>query len=142
MLAVATGIKDQYLAPIDPNFGGCGRVLTDENGYYAPSNPALPRRNRASDWRPAHIHFSLGRRRAQRLITQMYFEGDPLIKQCPIVRTINNDDAVRTLIAELDMHAAVPLDCLAYRFDLVLRGHRATLFENRTQGPPDERVSA
>ncbi len=71
---------------------------------------------------------------AQRLITQMYFEGDPLIKQCPIVRTINNDDAVRTLIAELDMHAAVPLDCLAYRFDLVLRGHRATLFENRTQG--------
>ncbi len=66
----------------------------------------------------------------------MYFEGDPLIKQCPIVRTINNDDAVRTLIAELDMHAAVPLDCLAYRFDLVLRGHRATLFENRTQGRP------
>ncbi len=75
-----------------------------------------------------------------RLITQMYFEGDPLIKQCPIVKTINNDDAVRTLIAELDTHAAVPLDCLAYRFDLVLRGHRATLFENRTQGPPDERL--
>jgi protocatechuate 3,4-dioxygenase beta subunit len=70
----------------------------------------------------------------------MYFEGDPLIKQCPIVKTINNDEAVRTLIAELDTHAAVPLDCLAYRFDLVLRGHRATLFENRTQGPPDERV--
>lgn len=143
MLAVATGIKDQYLAPIDPNFGGCGRVLTDENGYYCfrtikPGYPA----QRASDWRPAHIHFSLRRRPAQRLITQMYFEGDPLIKQCPIVRTINNDDAVRTLIAELDMHAAVPLDCLAYRFDLVLRGHRATLFENRTQGPPDERVSA
>lgn len=101
---------------------------------FAPSNPAT-RRNQASDWRPAHIHFSLsGDARAQRLITQMYFEGDPLIKQCPIVRTINNDDAVRTLIAELDMHAAVPLDCLAYRFDLVLRGHRATLFENRTQG--------
>lgn len=94
-----------------------------------------PRRSQASDWRPAHIHFSLsGDAWAQRLITQMYFEGDPLIKQCPIVRTINNDDAVRTLIAELDMHAAVPLDCLAYRFDLVLRGHRATLFENRTQG--------
>ncbi|MFM4492101.1 hypothetical protein AB8Q71_26400, partial [Klebsiella pneumoniae] len=94
-----------------------------------------PWRNQASDWRPAHIHFSLsGDAWAQRLITQMYFEGDPLIKQCPIVRTINNDDAVRTLIAELDMHAAVPLDCLAYRFDLVLRGHRATLFENRTQG--------
>lgn len=64
----------------------------------------------------------------------MYFEGDPLIKQCPIVKTINNDYAIRTLIAELDPHAAVPLDSLAYRFDLVLRGHRATLFENRTQG--------
>lgn len=96
---------------------------------------------RVSDWRPAHIHFSLsGDARAQRLITQMYFEGDPLIKQCPIVKTINNDDAIRTLIAELDTHAAVPLDSLAYRFDLVLRGHRATLFENRTQGPPDERL--
>lgn len=55
----------------------------------------------------------------------MYFEGDPLIKQCPIVKTINNDDAIRTLIAALDTHAAVPLDSLAYRFDLVLRGHRA-----------------
>ena len=145
MLAVATGIKDQYLAPIDPNFGGCGRVLTDENGYYcfrtiklAPTL-AQPGQRLASGAYP----FSLsGDAWAQRLITQMYFEGDPLIKQCPIVRTIKNDDAVRTLIAELDLHAAVPLDCLAYRFDLVLRGHRATLFENRTQGPPDERVSA
>lgn len=136
--------KDQYLAPIDPNFGGCGRVLTDENGYYCfrTIKPGpYPWRNQVSDWRPAHIHFSLsGDAWAQRLITQMYFEGDPLIKQCPIVKTINNDDAVRTLIAELDTHAAVPLDCLAYRFDLVLRGHRATLFENRTQGPPDERL--
>ncbi len=103
---------------------------------FAPSNPApTPWRNRGQRLASgAYPFFSLGRRRAQRLITQMYFEGDPLIKQCPIVRTINNDDAVRTLIAELDMHAAVPLDCLAYRFDLVLRGHRATLFENRTQG--------
>ena len=64
----------------------------------------------------------------------MYFEGGPLIKQCPIVRTIKNAAAVRPLIAELDLHADVPLECLAYRFDLVLRGHRATLFENRTQG--------
>lgn len=64
----------------------------------------------------------------------MYFEGDPLIKQCPIVQAIKNEDAIRTLIAELDTHTAIPLDSLAYRFDLVLRGQRATLFENRTQG--------
>ena len=113
-------------------------MLTDENGLLLfshhqtrPLPLAQPGQRLASG---AYPFFSLGRRLAQRLITQMYFEGDPLIKQCPIVRTINNDDAVRTLIAELDMHAAVPLDCLAYRFDLVLRGHRATLFENRTQG--------
>ncbi|CAI0705708.1 protocatechuate 3,4-dioxygenase subunit beta [Serratia ficaria] len=132
--------KDRYLAPIDPNFGGCGRMLTDDNGYYffRTIKPGpYPWRNRVNDWRPAHIHFSLsGDAFAQRLITQMYFEGDPLIAGCPIVRGINNDDAVRTLIAGLDKTASVQLDSLAYRFDLVLRGHRATLFENRLQGNP------
>lgn len=130
--------KDQYLAPIDPNFGGCGRMLTDNNGYYffRTIKPGpYPWRNRVNDWRPAHIHFSLsGDAFAQRLITQMYFEGDPLIASCPIVRAIKNDDAVRTLIAGLDKTASVQLDSLAYHFDLVLRGHRATLFENRLQG--------
>lgn len=130
--------KDQYLAPIDPNFGGCGRMLTDDKGYYVfrTIKPGpYPWRNRVNDWRPAHIHFSLsGDAFAQRLITQMYFEGDPLIAQCPIVRSINNDDAVRSLISVLDKSASVQLDSLAYRFDLVLRGHRATLFENRLQG--------
>ncbi|VEI19514.1 Protocatechuate 3,4-dioxygenase beta chain [Serratia plymuthica] len=130
--------KDQYLAPIDPNFGGCGRMLTDDNGYYffRTIKPGpYPWRNQVNDWRPAHIHFSLsGDAFAQRLITQMYFEGDPLIASCPIVRAIKNDDAVRTLIAGLDKTASIQLDSLAYRFDLVLRGHRATLFENRLQG--------
>lgn len=130
--------QDQYLAPIDPNFGGCGRMLTDNNGYYffRTIKPGpYPWRNRVNDWRPAHIHFSLsGDAFAQRLITQMYFEGDPLIASCPIVRAIKNDDAVRTLIAGLDKTASVQLDSLTYRFDLVLRGHRATLFENRLQG--------
>lgn len=130
--------KDQYLAPIDPNFGGCGRMLTDDNGYYCfrTIKPGpYPWRNQVSDWRPAHIHFSLsGEAFAQRLITQMYFEGDPLIGRCPIVQSVGSEAAVRTLIAELDTHSAVPLDCQAYRFDLVLRGHRATWFENRTQG--------
>ncbi|KYQ95968.1 protocatechuate 3,4-dioxygenase subunit beta [Serratia plymuthica] len=130
--------KDQYLAPIDPNFGGCGRMLTDDNGYYffRTIKPGpYPWRNQVNDWRPAHIHFSLsGAAFAQRLITQMYFEGDPLIASCPIVRAIKNDDAVRSLIAGLDKTASIQLDSLAYRFDLVLRGHRATLFENRLQG--------
>ncbi len=109
--------------------------MTTAITVFAPSSLALTRgATRPATASGAYSFLALRRAWAQRLITQMYFEGDPLIKQCPIVRTINNDDAVRTLIAELDMHAAVPLDCLAYRFDLVLRGHRATLFENRTQG--------
>ena len=75
--------NDTYIAPIDPNFGGCGRMLTDENGYYlfrTVKPGAYPFRNRVNSWRPAHIHFSVfGTGFAQRLITQMYFEGDPLI---------------------------------------------------------------
>jgi protocatechuate 3,4-dioxygenase beta subunit len=132
--------KDQYIAPIDSNFGGCGRMLTDENGYYffRTIKPGpYPWRNRVNDWRPAHIHYSiLGDGWAQRLITQMYFEGDPLIPQCPILRTINNQEAVRGLIAPLDSSAFVELDSLAYRFDITLRGARATLFENRVTGAP------
>jgi protocatechuate 3,4-dioxygenase, beta subunit len=73
---------------------------------------------------------------AQRLITQMYFEGDPLIPQCPILRTIPSEAAIRQLIAVLDKNTAVPLDSLAYRFDIVLRGARATWFESRLQGQP------
>ena len=130
--------NDKYLAPVDPNFGGCGRMLTDDNGYYffRTIKPGpYPWRNRVNDWRPAHIHFSLsGEAWAQRLITQMYFEGDPLIATCPIVRTIPNEEAVRGLIASLDRGGAVQLDSLAYRWDITLRGARATLFENRIQG--------
>ena len=81
--------KDTYLAPIDPNFGGCGRALTDDDGYYyfrTVKPGAYPWRNWVNNWRPAHIHFSVfGSGFAQRLITQMYFEGDPLIPHCPIL---------------------------------------------------------
>jgi protocatechuate 3,4-dioxygenase beta subunit len=130
--------KDTYLAPVDPNFGGCGRMLTDKNGYYyyRTIKPGpYPWRNRINDWRPAHIHYSLsGSGFAQRLITQMYFEGDPLIATCPIVKSIADEESVRRLIAPLDRNGAVQLDCLTYRFDIVLRGSRATLFENRLQG--------
>tara|TARA_R110002094_G_scaffold95023_1_gene95956 strand:- start:60 stop:791 length:732 start_codon:yes stop_codon:yes gene_type:complete len=130
--------KEGYLAPLDPNFGGCGRTVTDENGGYSfrTIKPgAYPWPNRANDWRPAHIHFSLfGSGFAQRLITQMYFEGDPMIWKCPIVETIPSHDAIEQLIALLDMDNAVPMDARAYKFDIVLRGRRSTLFENRKEG--------
>jgi len=126
--------KDQYIAPIDPNFGGCGRMLTDVNGYYAyrTIKPGpYPWRNRINDWRPSHIHYSLsGDGWAQRLITQMYFEGDPLIAQCPIIKTIPSEEQVRGLIALHDTANHVPLDSRCYRFDITLRGRRATHFEN------------
>ena len=130
--------KDGYLAPLDPNFGGCGRAITGDDGSYhfrTVKPGAYPWPNFGSDWRPAHIHFSLfGTGFVQRLITQMYFEGDPLIARCPIVNTIPNPEAVKTLVAPLDLQAAVPFDCLAYRFDIVLRGRRSTLFENKPEG--------
>ena len=130
--------KDTYLAPIDPNFGGCGRTLTDENGYYyfrTVKPGAYPWRNYINSWRPAHIHLSIfGSGFAQRLITQCYFEGDPLIPECPIVQSIPDPAAVQQLTARIDMNATVPLDSIAYRFDIVLRGRRATLFENRLEG--------
>jgi len=130
--------KDGYLAPIDPNFGGCGRTITGEDGSYVfrTVRPGpYPWPNGPNDWRPAHIHFSVfGHGFAQRLITQMYFEGDPLIWRCPIVGGISNKEAVEALIAALDMHATIPMDALAYKFDIVLRGRRSTLFENRPEG--------
>jgi protocatechuate 3,4-dioxygenase beta subunit len=130
--------KDGYLAPIDPNFGGCGRALTDAEGRYAfrTVRPGpYPWPNGGNDWRPAHIHLSVfGTAFAQRLVTQVYFEGDPLIPLCPIVRTIPDPRAVEALVAVLDMDAAVPFDCLAYRFDVVLRGRWSTPFEDGREG--------
>ena len=130
--------KDTYLAPIDPNFGGCGRTLTDENGYYyfrTIKPGAYPWRNWVNNWRPAHIHVSVfGTAFVQRLITQLYFEGDPLLPICPIVKTIPDPRAIEQLTAKLDLNATIPLDSIAYKFDIVLRGRRSTLFENRLEG--------
>lgn len=130
--------KDAYLAPIDPNFGGCGRTMTDENGYYffrTVKPGAYPWRNMVNDWRPAHIHFSVfGASFSQRLITQLYFEGDPLIAGCPIVQALPDANAIDALTAKLDRQATIPLDTIAYKFDIVLRGRRSTLFENRLEG--------
>ncbi|GAB5378128.1 MAG: protocatechuate 3,4-dioxygenase subunit beta [Acuticoccus sp.] len=130
--------RETYIAALDPNFGGCGRTITDEDGGYAfrTIRPgAYPWPNRPNDWRPAHIHFSLfGHAFAQRLITQMYFEGDPMIRQCPIVGTIPSREAIDGLTAVLDRENTIPMDARAYKFDIVLRGRRATLFENRLEG--------
>ena len=131
-------VKDGYLAPVDPNFGGCGRTLTDAEGRYAfrtVKPGAYPWRNGINDWRPAHIHFSVfGAAFGQRLVTQLYFEGDPLIARCPIVQSLPDADAVDALTARLDMRATIPLDTSAWRFDIVLRGRRSTMFENRPEG--------
>jgi len=129
--------KEGYLAALDPNFGGCGRTITDEDGLLLPHHQAgaYPWPNGVNDWRPAHIHFSVfGHGFAQRLITQMYFEGDPLIPLCPIVKTIADPKAIEDLIAPLDMANTIPMDASAYKFDIVLRGRRSTMFENRMEG--------
>lgn len=130
--------KDGYLAPLDPNFGGCGRCLTKDDGSYSfrtilPGPYPWP--NGGNDWRPAHIHFSVfGDGFAQRLITQMYFEGDPHIALCPIVQSIPDPAAIDRLVARLDMDRTVPMDIRAYRFDITLRGRLQTPFENRMEG--------
>ncbi|MEM9578519.1 MAG: protocatechuate 3,4-dioxygenase subunit beta [Pseudomonadota bacterium] len=130
--------NDTYLAPVDPNFGGCGRTLTDEAGYYAfhtVKPGAYPWRNHQNNWRPAHVHVSVfGHSFAQRLVTQCYFEGDPLIPLCPIVQTVPDPGAIEQLTAALDLNASLPFDSIAYRFDIVLRGRRSTMFENRREG--------
>ena len=130
--------KESYLAALDPNFSGCGRTITDEYGSYElrTIQPGpYPWPNGANDWRPAHIHFSVfGHGFAQRLITQMYFEGDPLIRRCPIAGALKSQEAVDALTAVLDMHRTVPMDSRAFKFNIVLRGRRQTYFENRKEG--------
>jgi len=131
-------VKDTYFAPLDPNFGGCGRTITDEAGHYEfmTIRPgAYPWPNRANDWRPMHIHFSIfGSGFGQRLISQMYFQGDPLIDLCPIVNTVKDRGQIDRLVAPLDMQNSRGMDYIAYKFDIVLRGRRQTMFENKPEG--------
>lgn len=131
-------VKDNYVAALDPNFGGAGRTLSDADGRYrfrTVKPGPYPWRNRINDWRPAHIHFSLfGPAFVTRLVTQLYFEGDPLLRYDAIYNCIPDADARDRLVARLDLDETIPLDTIAYRFDLVLRGRRQTPFENRPQG--------
>ena len=130
--------KDTYFAPLDPDFAGCGRTLTDADGSYRfmTIRPgAYPWPNGGNNWRPMHIHFSVfGWGFGQRLITQMYFQGDPLIDLCPIANTVRDRSHLETLVAPLVMDLATPMDHLAYRFDIVLRGTRQSHFENKPEG--------
>jgi protocatechuate 3,4-dioxygenase, beta subunit len=131
-------VNDHYVAAADPNFLGCGRTLSDADGRYRfrTIRPGpYPWRNRLNDWRPAHIHYSIfGPAFVTRLITQLYFEGDPLLRHCPIYRSIPDEGARQRLVAILDLGETSPLDTIAYRFDIVLRGRRQTPFENKLQG--------
>lgn len=124
---------DQHPAPHDPNFTGVGRCLTDGDGRYrfiSIRPGAYPWRNHDNAWRPAHIHFSLfGRAFAQRLITQMYFPGDPLFEQDPVFNSIPDPAARERLISRFDLTETVPEWALGYEFDMVLNGRGATPFE-------------
>ena len=121
---------DRHPAPLDPNFPGTGRCLTDEQGRYrfVTIRPgAYPWGNHHNAWRPAHIHFSLfGRSFVQRLVTQMYFPGDPLLEYDPIFNAVRDPAARSRLVSAFDLAASVPEWALAYRFDVVLRGRAAT----------------
>jgi protocatechuate 3,4-dioxygenase, beta subunit len=124
---------DRHPAPLDPNFSGAGRCLTDAEGRYrfVTIRPgAYPWRNHHNAWRPAHIHFSVfGRSITQRLVTQMYFPGDPLLGLDPIFNSVPGPAARERLVARFDPEATEPEWALAYRFDVVLGGRRAN--------PPD-----
>ena len=126
-------VKDGHPAPLDPNFTGAGRALTDAEGRYrfVTIKPgAYPWRNHSNAWRPAHIHFSLfGPAFVTRLITQMYFPGDPLFAFDPILQSVRDEKARQRLVAAFDMETTEPEWALGYRFDIVLRGRDATPFE-------------
>ena len=121
---------DRHPAPLDPDFTGLGRCLTDAEGRYrfVTIKPgAYPWGNHANAWRPAHIHFSLfGRAFTQRLVTQMYFPGDPLFGQDPIFNSVRDPAARERMICGFDLGATEPEWALAYRWDIVLRGPAAT----------------
>ncbi|MGV0625230.1 protocatechuate 3,4-dioxygenase subunit beta [Mycolicibacter minnesotensis] len=124
---------DQHPAPLDPHFTGVGRCLTDDDGYYrfTTIKPGpYPWRNHHNAWRPSHIHFSLfGTDFTQRMITQMYFPGDPLLALDPIYQSITDQKARDRLIATYDHDVTSHEWATGYRWDIVLTGSAATPFE-------------
>ncbi|RVT96354.1 protocatechuate 3,4-dioxygenase subunit beta [Rhodovarius crocodyli] len=125
--------RDQHDAPLDPNFSGQARVFTDADGNWSITTirpGAYPWRNHHNAWRPVHVHFGLhGAGFAQRLVTQMYFPGDPLLALDPIYQGVP-EGARERLVAKFDLDVTRPEYALGYRFDMVLRGRLATPMEN------------
>lgn len=125
--------NDTHNAPLDPNFSGYGRTLTDDLGRYQFTTikpGAYPWGNHYNAWRPQHIHLSLfGAGILTRLVTQMYFPGDPLLDDDPIYNSIPDERARRRLISQFDWETTVPMLGLGYHFDIVLRGRDATPME-------------
>lgn len=125
--------RDQHPAPLDPNFTGVGRCVTDQNGeyFFTTIKPGpYPWRNHRNAWRPAHIHFSLfGSAFTQRLVTQMYFPGDPLFALDPIYQSIVDPAGRESLIGAYDHDLSVPEVSMGYRWDIVLTGPKATWLE-------------
>jgi len=130
---------DRHPAPLDPNFSGAGRCLTDGEGrwrFVTVKPGAYSWKNHPNAWRPAHIHFSLfGRSFTQRLITQMYFPGDPLFAFDPILQSVP-EAARERLVSRFDPDATVPEWALGYRWDIVLRGPEATPLEDEEEDEP------
>ena len=126
--------RDQHDAPLDPNFSGAGRVMTDAYGHYQFTTikpGSYPWRNHYNAWRPAHIHFSLfGPAFVTRLVTQMYFPGDPLLPFDPIFNCTADEKARNRLISHFDWAMVKPECALAFRFDIILRGRDETPFED------------
>jgi protocatechuate 3,4-dioxygenase beta subunit len=134
---------DQHDAPLDPNFTGCGRALTDAEGRYrfvTVKPGAYPWRNHPNAWRPSHIHFSLfGPSVCTRLVTQMYFPGDPLLPFDPMFLSVPDERARHRLIADFDWDTTIPDFALGYRFDIILRGREATPVDPPVPGPGGRR---
>ncbi len=121
---------DQHDAPLDPNFLGQGKVLTGDKGEYrfVTIKPgAYPWKNHPWAWRPAHIHLSLfGNAYSQRLVTQLFFPGDPLLPIDPIFNSVPDESARQRMVCELDLEHGIEEVALGYRFDIVLRGVKST----------------
>jgi protocatechuate 3,4-dioxygenase beta subunit len=125
---------DRWPSPVDPNFDGVGRALTDDEGRYKFTTikpGAYPWKNHHNAWRPAHIHFSVfGTAFTQRLVTQMYFPDDPLFSQDPVFNSVPDEKARQRMISKFDFSRTLPEWALGFEFDIVLRGRDASVFED------------